>query len=199
MEVATQLLNYAATHPDAQVTYHASNMILHIHSDASYLSEDKAGSQVGGYYFLNGRDDPSGNREPKLNGGIHTEGRILRPVMAWAAEVETAALFHNGQEGAAICNILDEMGFKQLGPTPMQCDNTVATGLANDSIKPKRTKAMDMRFYWIKDRVNQAQFRIFWKPGEGNLADYFTKRHPPSHPQQMRSTYLLLEDVVGFT
>jgi hypothetical protein len=91
---------------------------------------------------------------------------------------------------AAIRNILDEMGFKQPGPTPIQCDNTVATGLANDSIKPKRTKAMDMRFYWIKDRVNQGQFRIFWKPGDGNLADYFTKHHPPSHHQQIRSTYL---------
>ena len=190
MEAATQLLNYAATHPDAQVTYHASDMILHIHSDASYLSEEKARSRVGGYYFLNGRDDPSGTSEPKLNGGIHTECRILRPVMASAAEAETAALFHNGQEGAAIRNILDEMGFPQTGPTPIQCDNTVATGLANDTIKPKRTKAMDMRFYWIKDRVNQGQFRIFWKPGDGNLADYFTKHHPPSHHLQIRSTYL---------
>jgi hypothetical protein len=168
MEAATQLLNYGATQPDDQVTYHASDMILHIHSDASYLSKEKARPRVGGYYFLNGRDDPSGNREPKLNGGIHTQCRILRPVMASAAEAETAALFHNGQEGAAIRHILDEMGFTQPGPTPtgMQCDNTFATGVANDSIKPKRTKAMDMHFYWIKDRVNQGQFRIFWKPGD---------------------------------
>jgi hypothetical protein len=112
-EAVTQHLNYAATHPNAQVTYHASDMILHIHSNACYLSEEKARSRVGGYYFLNGRDDPSGNSEPKLNGGIHTECKILRPVMASAAEAETAALFHNGQEGAAICNILDEMGFTQ--------------------------------------------------------------------------------------
>jgi hypothetical protein len=33
-----QLLNYLATHPDATIRYHASDMILHIHSDASYLS-----------------------------------------------------------------------------------------------------------------------------------------------------------------
>jgi hypothetical protein len=31
------LLDYLATHPDASIRYHASNMILHIHSDASYL------------------------------------------------------------------------------------------------------------------------------------------------------------------
>ncbi|WP_281640541.1 Ty1/Copia family ribonuclease HI [Aurantimicrobium minutum] len=190
MEAAVQLLNYAATHPDAEVTYKKSDMVLHIHSDASYLSEEKARSRVGGYYFLNGKDDPTETREPELNGGIHTECRILRPVMASAAEAETAALFHNGQEGAAIRNILEEMGFPQPGPTPIQCDNTVATGLANDTVKAKRTKAMDMRFYWIKDRVKQGHFRIYWKPGDTNLADYFTKHHPPSHHQQMRYTYL---------
>ena len=34
-----QLLDYAATHPDAIVTYNASDMVLAAHSDASYLSE----------------------------------------------------------------------------------------------------------------------------------------------------------------
>ena len=33
------LLNYAATHPNSKIRYTASDMILHIHSDASYLSE----------------------------------------------------------------------------------------------------------------------------------------------------------------
>ena len=47
----TRLLNYAATHPDAILRYNASDMILHIHSDASYLSEPKARSCIGGPFF----------------------------------------------------------------------------------------------------------------------------------------------------
>jgi hypothetical protein len=39
-----QLLDYLATHPNATVRYHKSDMILNIHSDASYLSETKARS-----------------------------------------------------------------------------------------------------------------------------------------------------------
>ncbi len=35
-------LDYAATHQDAIITYQASNMVLVVHSDASYLSEPKA-------------------------------------------------------------------------------------------------------------------------------------------------------------
>ena len=34
-----RLLNYAATHPNAPIRYTASDMVLHIHSNASYLSE----------------------------------------------------------------------------------------------------------------------------------------------------------------
>ena len=32
-----------------------------------------------------------------------------------------------------------------------------------------------MRFYWVKDRVQQGQFHIYWAPGTSNYADYFTK------------------------
>jgi hypothetical protein len=39
-----KLLNYAATHPNATIRYHASDMILYAHSDASYLSSPKARS-----------------------------------------------------------------------------------------------------------------------------------------------------------
>jgi hypothetical protein len=47
----------------------------------------------------------------------------------------------------------------------METDNTTATGYSNGTIKQKRTKAMDMRFYWIKDRVKQGQFNVYWGPG----------------------------------
>jgi hypothetical protein len=36
----------------------------------------------------------------------------------------------------------------------METENTTATGYSNGTIKQKRTEAMDMHFYWIKDRGN---------------------------------------------
>jgi hypothetical protein len=47
-----QLLDYLATHPDASIRYHASAMILHIHSDASYILVSNARSRLGGLFFL---------------------------------------------------------------------------------------------------------------------------------------------------
>jgi hypothetical protein len=47
-----QLLDYWVTHPDASIRYHASDMILHIDSDASYLSVSNIRSRLGGLFFL---------------------------------------------------------------------------------------------------------------------------------------------------
>jgi hypothetical protein len=65
--------------------------------------------------------------------------------------------------------------------TLIQTDNLTAEGVINNKIQPKRTKAMDVRFHWLRDREAQGQLRIYWRPGKNNLADYFTKHHSPAH------------------
>jgi hypothetical protein len=49
---------------------------------------------------------------------------------------------------------------------------------------------MDMKYYWLQDRVRQKQFDIYWRPGKDNLADYHTKHHPGQHHQDMRPVLL---------
>jgi hypothetical protein len=195
MRGITHLLNYCATHPNAVVRFVASDMILHVESDASYLSEPKARSRAAGYYYLsdlplapNSPPAPT-TPQPRENGAINILCQILREVVSSAAEAELAALFHNGKEACPIRICLEELGHPQP-PTPIQTDNSTAAGIANDTVKQKRSKAIDMRFYWIRDRVRQKQFHIFWKKGSLNKADYFTKHHPASHHQQIRSAYL---------
>ena len=93
LDATVQLLNYAATHPNATVVYHASDMVLHIHSDASYLSESEARSRIGGFFFLSdrpidGTKPPSEhpNVMPRLNGAIAAECKLLRHVVSSASE-----------------------------------------------------------------------------------------------------------------
>ena len=109
--------------------------------------------------------------------------------MASAAEAELGALFLNYQEAVPICITLEEMGNSQP-PTPVQVDNSTALGIATGTIKQRKSKAMDMRFYWIRYRKNQKQFNIYWKPGSTNRGDYFTKHFPPAHHSKVRSIYL---------
>ena len=50
-----QFLDYATSQEDAVLTYHASNMVLAVHSDASHLSESKARRRAGGHFFHGSR------------------------------------------------------------------------------------------------------------------------------------------------
>jgi hypothetical protein len=107
-----------------------------------------------------------------------------------AAEAELAALFHNGKEALPSTAPASRNLAHPQPPTPIQTDNSTASGIANDSMKQRRSKAIDMRFYWIRDRVRQGKFIIYWRHRAHNKADYFTKHHPVSHHQQIRSSYL---------
>jgi hypothetical protein len=49
---------------------------------------------------------------------------------------------------------------------------------------------MDMRLYWVKDRVEQDQFNVGWAPGDTTMGDYFTKHHSPAHHKRMKPYYL---------
>jgi hypothetical protein len=83
MQAATkQLLDYLSTYPDATIRYHSSDMILNIHSDASYLLVSNARSRLGGLFFL-------GNKSPekdKINGYILNVASVIKNVVAPAAE-----------------------------------------------------------------------------------------------------------------
>jgi hypothetical protein len=180
-----QLLQYCASQEEAILTYRASDMVLAVHIDAGYLSEPLARSRVGGHFFLS-----SNTQHPPNNGAILNVAQIIKAVMSSAAEAELAGLFINAKEAVYIRNILTAMGHHQP-PTPMQTDNSTAEGVVNNKVQPKRTKSMDMRFHWLRDRaVNQKQFKIYWRPGKANLADYFTKHHSPAHHRNMRGEFL---------
>jgi hypothetical protein len=151
-----QLLDFAATQEPAVLTYRKSDMVLSIHSDAGYLNEENARSRAGGHHYLS-ENVPF----PQNNGAIHNVAEIIKAVMSSAAESELGSLYINARKGVEERIILEEMGHAQPA-TPVQTDNSTAEGIINSRVQPKRTKAMDMRFHWLRDRgVNQQQFRFF--------------------------------------
>jgi hypothetical protein len=81
--------------------------------------------------------------------------------MSSTAEAEIGALYLNAKEATVIRTTLDEMGHPQPA-TPMETDNSTACGIMNRTVKQVRSKAIDMHFYWVRDRVKQGHFRIYW-------------------------------------
>ena len=80
------MLDYLATNTNAQVIFYPSNMILNVHSDASYLSAKDAKSRAAGHFFLGW--EPDDDRPIRLNGPILTLCTILKFIAASPAEAE---------------------------------------------------------------------------------------------------------------
>ena len=191
MSEVTWFLDYCAAHHDTTITYQRSDMILHVASDASYLSESNARSRAGALFFLgsnptNPEQPPS--TQPKMNGVIHALAKIINAIMSSAMEAEIGATFLAAKEAVPIRNALTEMGHPQPR-TPIEVDNSTAVGFINDRIKHRRSKSIDMRFHWVKDRVRQGQFIVYWSPGRNNPADYVTKHHPANHNLAQRKLH----------
>ena len=193
------LLDYLATHPDAGITYRASGMVLTTESDASYLSAPKARSRLAGiYYFseLPRRDNDGALTVPRRNGVVQVLSKISRHVLSSAMEAEVGAAFETAREACPLRVTCAEMGHPQP-PTPLFVDNAAAVGFATSTTKIKRSKAIDMRYHWLSDRVSQRQFEVSWVPGENQFADYVSKLHPAGHHQEMRERFFTTEHLAN--
>jgi hypothetical protein len=185
-QMVEHFMNYLHTWSEPCVTFYASDMQLHVHSDASYLSETRARSRVAGFHCM-GNYDPASGLPP--NGFVSTFSSIADNVCGSAQEAEGIGIFLNAQLAIPSRDALLFMGHPQ-GETLIVSDNLIGVNILNGHLPPKRSRCMDMRFYWIKDRISQRQFRLEWQPGRTNLADYLTKIHPPAHYPRIRSTYV---------
>ena len=137
-------------HPThTQFFFSASDMILHISSDGSYLSESKSRSRVGGIFYLSSKL-PQHNQaidcNHPFNAPFHVVAKILKMITSSAIETEVAAIFYNAKEALPFRVTLAEMGHPQ-SPTPMEMDNETAIDFLKSTMKQKRSKTIGEEFF----------------------------------------------------
>ena len=185
LKATKQLLDYIATHPNPSIQYRASDMLLALDTDGSYLSELKGKSRAAAYMYLTKRNEPDFH-----NGAVLILSSIIKHVMTSASETEIASLFYGCKQAIPLHVTLEEMGHPQPGPTPVTTDNSTAVGLTRNTMTPKASKSMDMRFQWLKCRRAQSLFTYLWAKGTKNRADYPSKHHPAKYHLLVRPRYV---------
>jgi hypothetical protein len=93
---------------------------------------------------------------------ILSRSSVIGAVTSSAAESELAAALMNAREAVYLRNILEACGHPQQ-KTPIVTDNAFVFAVVNGTCKAKRSRAMDMRYHWLRDRVGQAQFEVVWR------------------------------------
>ena len=193
MNSTKMLLDYIATYPGGVLRYHKSDMNLLIDSDASYLVLPNAKSRIAGFYQLSSiPPDIPPPISPPINVNILIECKTIYHVVASVAEAETSGVFHNAQTAIPIIHLLEALGHKQP-PVHIKTDNSTCAGFANKNIRNKRSKAWDMRYWWLREGFAKKKIKVYWDKGENNDADYYTKHHSPQYHKIMRRRYIFRE------
>ena len=93
--------------------------------------------------------------------------------MSSAAEAEIGALYINTRQLLPLRVTCEELEYPQLAP-PIQTDNNTASGIIHGTFNKAQSKAKD-KYYWLINRAQQTQFKIYWDKGIQNLVDYSSK------------------------
>jgi hypothetical protein len=104
-DACNQLLNYIATHPNADLRYHTCIMILVVHTDPSYLSKKDGKSRAAGHFYLTNQNNKNFN-----NGAILTLSAIIKHVTSSASKGERYELHYGCKMAAPLCTTLKELG-----------------------------------------------------------------------------------------
>ena len=130
-------MDYAKTYDKAHVRIYASDMLLEINSDVSYLVMSQARSRYAGYFrLLKNINTPNRHLH---NGAILIECKTIRHVVTSAAEAETKGVFQNTQTAFVLRHLLNAMGHPKL-PNNLRTDNSKNTGLVYKNMQMKRSK-----------------------------------------------------------
>jgi hypothetical protein len=169
---ANRLLGHLKAYPNNRIRFLKSDMVYTAYSDVSYLNVSRGRSRAGGFGFFGWKDDPS-----RTNGASSALSKVLDVVVSSACEGEYGTAYLIARNSVWMRAIGRALGYPQPCTTIL-VDNTCAIGLATDTLKTARTKAIYMRFHWLRDRVRQEQFNIIKVASADNIADFFTKALP---------------------
>ncbi|KAJ3477245.1 hypothetical protein NLJ89_g12428 [Agrocybe chaxingu] len=88
------------------------------------------------------------------------------------------AAFDASKEAVFLRNLLSEVNFTPTQPTTILCDNNAAVIVSEDPLHHNRTKHFDIRYHYLRERVQANDISLAYINTKDNLADIFTKALP---------------------
>jgi hypothetical protein len=115
----------------------------------------------------------------KLAGGPISWASKVQPTVALSStEAEYMAACSAAQEAIWIRLLLKEMGFEQKEPTILNEDNQGCIRLSANDNSHQRTKHIDIKHHFVRERVKSGEIKLEYVNTKENLADMQTKALP---------------------
>jgi hypothetical protein len=163
---AKRVLRYLKGTMDQGIVYGRrtdGNIRLVGYSDADWAGDRATRRSTTGYVFV-------------LAGGAICWASRLQPTVALStAEAEYMAACSATQEALFQRQLLSDLDFPQKQPTTIYEDNTAAIALTENPVFHQRTKHIDIRYHFVRERVEMGDVKLVHITSEEQLADLLTK------------------------
>jgi len=136
---------------------------LSVFSDSDYAGDTEKARSTSGYASFIGASC------------VNWSSRRQDVVAKSTTEAELIAANSGASDGTWLTHLLEELGFPQATPFPLQMDNQSSIKVAKNPEHHGKMKHLDTKYYWIRDQVDLGKLRIEWVPSSDNHADILTK------------------------
>jgi hypothetical protein len=115
-----------------------------------------------------------------LNGGPVSYTSKEQPTVALSStEAEYMSACAATQEAIYLRVLLKDLGYEQNGPTTIMEDNQGCIAMTENPIIHKRSKHIDIKYHFTRERVEMGEVRLEYVATEHQLADMMTKALQP--------------------
>ena len=163
MDKALYICKYLAGTAEYELVYDgSSNKGL-----LAYCDSDYAGC-------TDTRRSITGNVVKLANGIVSWQSHAQKTVALSSTEAEYMALSDCTRQIIWIQSLMGELGFKQER-TPIYGDNQGSMFIGSNPVQDRRTKHIDIRYHFIREKLLEGKVEVFYVQGDKNIADMFTK------------------------
>ena len=108
-------------------------------------------------------------------GAVRWSSKLQNWVTVSTTEAEYVAAVEAAKEAIWLRNLLTELGYKFSTPSTLFVDNNSAIAVAKNPEKFSRVKHIDLRLYWLKEKVGEGIVHPVHCPTADMPADLLTK------------------------
>jgi hypothetical protein len=116
--------------------------------------------------------------------------KVLRTVACSSQDAEFMALSDASREVIFIRNLLQGIGYKLEGPTALFGDNNGSLALANNPCDHQKSKHLEVRYFFVRQKVEQGRVAVTRVSTQDQLADVLTKAL--AQPQHERLCLIIM-------
>lgn len=142
----------------------SNNLSLIGYSDADWANSEDRRSTTGYYFALN-----------NAGAAVSWKSRKQPTVALSTCEAEYMALTETTQEAIYLKQILSDLNVGSVEPIQLYGDNQGAIAIVKNPVKHNRTKHIDIKYHFIRERYYSNIFTLNYIVSENNIADVMTK------------------------